>query len=168
MLSFLKKQNPADLVGKKAVFIACDRLEPYTGYLREKRKSLFEDNQDFSLENPHFKGTSLYNPLFKGTSLSNPPSKGGRGVTDSAEITENLDENTGAIVIDIRSYASYEISHIKGSLSFPFEDLRKYLGQDYLPFPKESKLIFVCPFGEESVILANMAKNLGYDASSLA
>ena len=141
MLNFLKKQKPSDLIGKKAVFIACDRLESYTWYLREKRKSLFEEG-DFS-----------DNHVMIG---------------ESAEITENLDENTGTIVVDMRSYASYEISHIKGSLSFPFEDLRKYLQQDYLPFPKESKIIFVCPFGEESVMLANMAKNLGYNASSLA
>lgn len=46
MMEYLKKQNPEDLVGKKAVFIACDRLEPYTGYLREKRKSLFETKED--------------------------------------------------------------------------------------------------------------------------
>lgn len=46
MMQFLKKQNPADLVGKKAVFIACDRLEPYTGYLKEKRPSLFSENTE--------------------------------------------------------------------------------------------------------------------------
>lgn len=44
MCEYLRKQNPENLVGKTAIFIACDRLEPYTGYLREKRKSLFEEN----------------------------------------------------------------------------------------------------------------------------
>lgn len=68
----------------------------------------------------------------------------------------------------MRSYVSYEMSHIRGSLNFPFEDLRKYLSNDYLPFPKESKLIFICPFGEESAILADMATKIGYNASSLS
>lgn len=143
MMEFLKKQNPADLVGKKAVFIACDRLEPYTGYLREKRKSLFveEKNLPKNFENISEK---------------------------SAETTEKISENSGEIIVDMRSHVSYEMGHIKGSLNFPFTDLQKYLSHDYLPFPKESKIIFVCPFGEESQILANMANSLGYNASSLA
>lgn len=140
--NFLQKQNPADLIGKKAVFIACDRLEPYTGYLREKRKSLFESEKSEKIPE-NFSSIS-------------------------AETTETIGENSGEIIIDMRSYVSYEIEHIKGSLSLPFEDLRKYLSHDYLPFPKESKLIFVCPFGEESALLASMATSLGYNARSLS
>lgn len=142
MIEFFKKQNPADLVGKKAVFIACDRLEPYTGYLREKRKSLFESEKSEKIPENFSE--------------------------NSVETTDHISLDSNEIIVDMRSYASYEIAHIKGSLSLPFEDLRKYLSHDYLPFPKESKIIFVCPFGEESALLASMAKNLGYNASSLS
>lgn len=68
----------------------------------------------------------------------------------------------------MRSNASYEMSHIRGSLNFPFAVLQKFFAENYLPFPKESKLVFVCPFGEESEILASMAEDLGYDAVSLS
>lgn len=141
--NFFKKQNPADLVGKKAVFIACDRLEPYTGYLREKRKSLFAEEKN---SEKNFEKIS----------------------ENIVEKTEKISENSGEIIVDMRSHISYEMGHIRGSINLPFEDLRKYLSHDYLPFPKESKIIFVCPFGEESEILANMANSLGYNASSLA
>lgn len=143
MLEYFKKQDPESLKGKKAVFIACDRLEPYTGYLREKRKSLFATKEDaLTIEN-----TADIQPV---------------------ETTEHISLASGEIIIDMRTYASYEMEHITGSLNFPFAELRKYLTHDYLPFPKESKLIFVCPFGEESVMLADMATRIGYRASSLA
>lgn len=141
-LQYFKKQNPEDLIGKKAVFIACDRLESYTGYLREKRKSLFEEE---NLEKIPENSEKI-----------------------AVQTIENIEENSGEILVDMRSYVSYDLGHIKGSLNFPFEDLRKYLASDYLPFPKESKIIFICPFGEESGILAEMATRLGYNASSLA
>lgn len=88
MLAYLKKQNPEDLIGKKAVFIACDRLESYTGYLRDKRKSLFENKKsEEKLQNFDEKIIT--------------------------QTTENLSQNSSEIVIDMRSNASYEISHIK-------------------------------------------------------
>lgn len=146
MLAYLKKQNPADLVGKKAVFIACDRLEPYTGYLREKRKSLFVTKEEISL------------------SLENT---GDTQQAEYADTTDAVELNSGEIIIDMRSFASYEMEHIRWSLNFPFDELRKYLIHDYLPFPKESKLVFVCPFGEESAMFASMATKIGYTTSSL-
>ena len=75
------------MIGKKAVFIACDRLEPYTGYLREKRKSLFEEEN-----------------------LEKIP-ENFENIT--AETTENIEENSGEILVDMRSYVSYELGHIK-------------------------------------------------------
>lgn len=143
MLQYLKKQDPETLKGKKAVFIACDRLEPYTGYLREKRKSLFQQEDVLrSLE-------SEQTPV-------------------TVEMTEHISLGSDEIIVDMRSYASYEMGHIQGSLNFPFAELKKYLAHDYLPFPKESQIIFVCPFGEESSLLADMATRIGYRASSLA
>ncbi len=142
MLEYFKKQNPETLKWKKAVFIACDRLEPYTWYLREKRKSLFEnENENKKVELDQNVKISHVNEI-------------------------NLNSND-EILVDMRSYASYEIAHIKWSLSLPFEDLRKYLANDYLPFPKESKIIFICPYGEESELLAQMATKIWYNASSL-
>jgi hypothetical protein len=75
------------LIGKKAVFIACDRLEPYTGYLREKRKSLFEEE--------------------------NLPKVSENTENITAETTDYIDENSSEILVDMRSYVSYELGHIK-------------------------------------------------------
>lgn len=143
MLQYFKKQDPETLKGKKAVFIACDRLEPYTGYLREKRKSLFQ--QEDALQSLEI-----------------------AQVSSTVETIERISLGSDEIIVDMRSYASYEMEHIQGSLNFPFAELKKYLAHDYLPFPKESQIIFVCPFGEESALLADMATRIGYRASSLA
>lgn len=141
MLNFFHKQKKEDLQWKKAVFIACDRLEPYTWYLKEKRPSLFGEEKNL-LQNFTKKSETKY--------------------------TKELSNNQLQIVIDMRSNASYEIAHIRGSLNFPFAELQKYFTENYLPFPKESELVFVCPFGEESEIVAQLAENLGYNATSLA
>lgn len=117
-------------------------MEQYTGYLREKRKSLFEENTK-----------NLENSVDTNTLITK---------------TDIIDTNAGQILIDMRTNISYEMGHITGSLNFPFESLRQYISNDYLPFPKESELVFICPFGEESELLAQIATKLGYKASSLA
>jgi hypothetical protein len=42
MKSYLRSLDPTSLRGKNAVFVACDRVEPYVGYIREKCPALFE------------------------------------------------------------------------------------------------------------------------------
>lgn len=74
-------------------------MEPYTGYLREKRKSLFEEE--------------------------NLPQISENFENITAETTDYIDENSSEILVDMRSYVSYELGHIKGSLNFPFEDSQK-------------------------------------------
>lgn len=142
MQAYLNKQNPENLIGKTAVFIACDRLETYTWYLREKRPTLFQNEEEISI-------TPTIPPLH------------------AAKTVKDIDTEQWTLLIDMRSYVSYDIAHIRWSLNFPFEELRTYLSREILPFPKESKLIFICPFWEESQLLAQMASTLWYDASSL-
>lgn len=121
MLEFFKKQNPETLKNTTAVFIACDRLEPYTGYLREKRPNLFENTDARPLE--------ISKNIEKNT----------------ASTIENIEENTGKILIDMRSQASYDIEHISGSICLPFELLRPMINEKTLPFSKQSDLVFICP-----------------------
>jgi rhodanese-related sulfurtransferase len=60
----------------------------------------------------------------------------------------------------MRSYESYKLGHIKGSLSFPFSELSRYTKDGYLPFPKEKELIFICQYGEESILMTQIAIGL--------
>lgn len=141
LLEFLHLQDPVTLKGKKALFIACDRMESYTSYLQEKRPGLF-DKKKKDNEKP-----------FKTWPLKT--------------ISRNEIENERHLLIDMRSYSSYEINHVPGSISFPYQKLQDYLSAWYLPFPKEKPLIFMCPFWEESRFMCQIANGLWYESYSL-
>ncbi len=140
MIEYLRKQAPESLKWKKVVFIACDRVESYTSYIREKKPELFEEYEDTK------------KPMKIGKLEKIAPS--------------DLDSET-YLLIDMRSYLSYELGHISWSLSFPFYKLQEYLKDGYLPFPKEKFLIFICPFAEESELMSQMATGIGYQSASL-
>jgi hypothetical protein len=46
MITYLKSLDSKSLRGKKVVFIACDRVEPYTSYIRDKRPELFQEKKE--------------------------------------------------------------------------------------------------------------------------
>lgn len=140
-ITYLRSLDSESLRGKKVVFIACDRVEPYTSYIREKRPELFEEKKEEKKES-----TKLWEL--------------------KTIIRENITDGK-YLLIDMRSYPSYELGHIPGSLSFPFYKLQEYLKDGYLPFPKESPLVFICPFWEESAIMSQIASGLGYESYSL-
>ena len=141
MLEYLRSQNPETLKGKKVVFIACDRVEPYTSYIREKRPEIFEEKKEEKKESIK---------LWELKTLSR----------------EHLND-TKYLLIDMRSYQSYKLWHVTGSISFPFHKLQDYIKDWYLPFPKEKEIVFICPYGEESVLMSKIASWLGYKSASL-
>lgn len=140
MIEHLRSLDPSELQWKKLVFIACDRVEPYTGYIREKRPELFETEK--KVEKP-------------------------RTLWELRAIKKADIEKWKYILIDMRSYPSYELSHIPWSLSFPFYKLQEYLKENYLPFPQETQLVFICPFWEESALMSQIANWLWYNSYSL-
>ncbi len=140
MIAYLKSLDPESLNRKKVVFIACDRIESYTSYIREKRPEILEKK----IEN-HTNNT----------------------LGESHVINTIPEDTIDAIIIDMRSYASYEIEHIRWSVSFPFWEMQQYIQHGYLPFPKEKKLIFVCAFWEESILMSKIANWLWFISYSL-
>ncbi|MCA1632959.1 MAG: rhodanese-like domain-containing protein [Acidobacteria bacterium] len=54
--------------------------------------------------------------------------------------TQQALEKGTAIVVDVRPKAQYDQSHIKGSVSFPRDELTKRLSE----LPKDKLLIFYC------------------------
>jgi cysteine synthase/rhodanese-related sulfurtransferase len=140
MIEYLRSLDPSVLKWKKVVFIACDRVEPYTSYIREKRPTLFESKK--KIEKPKI--------LWALQTIKK----------------EDLQKEK-YILIDMRSYPSYELGHIDWSISFSFYKIQEYLKDEYLPFPRESPLVFICPFWEESSLMCQIANWIWYDSYSL-
>ena len=121
-VEFLKKKRSENPDGKtiRAVFIACDRLEPYMSYIKRYKPEVYE-NRTTSRE----------------TVYSMDPEE----VHHSKQITsEELDQMDDALVIDIRSRFAFSVGHIPGSMNI-IDELLAQLIEEGPAFQKISKLL---------------------------
>lgn len=129
-----------------AVFIVCDRLEPYLSYIKKRRPDLFDRAEHRS------------RPTATEQAATPTLSPG-----ELAEL-----ERTGKpTIVDTRGSMAYRIGHVPGALNIRDDQLDDMFAQG-VPFPRSRPLVFVCPVGELSLRFATRAKQAGYDASSLA
>ncbi|WP_433665051.1 pyridoxal-phosphate dependent enzyme [Nocardia sp. CA-128927] len=129
-----------------AVFIVCDRLEPYLSYIKKRRPELF-DRAD---RRP----------------LPTPAEQAGTPTLSPEELAE-LEHTGKPTIVDTRGSMAYRIGHVPGALNIRDDQLDDMFVQG-IPFPRSRPVVFVCPVGELSLRFATRAKQAGYDASSLA
>lgn len=129
-----------------AVFIVCDRLEPYLSYIRKRRPELFGK-----------------------PGRAQPPAPAELAETPalSPDQLEELDRTARPTIVDTRGAMAYRIAHIPGALNIRDDQLDDMLTHG-IPFSRSRPLVFVCPVGEVSLRFAALARRAGYDASSLA
>ena len=141
LLRFVKKLP--DDKEYTAVFIVCDRIEPYMSYLQKYRPTLFESKQNNQIE------TEInYDDMMKAKETS-------------------IDElNDNYYIIDIRSNYSFNRGSLKGSINIESHILEELLRKEN-PFPKEKKILIVCAKGLISKKYSVILERKGYDASSL-
>jgi len=127
---------------KNAVFLACDRIQPYISYMKKRCPSIFGLKQ----QNKN-----------KTTSIDIEAEQ-----INCDELEKNLNNY---LVVDIRSNPAYKASHIKNSINIPSD----YIGEMIRvgnPFP-DKKTVIVCPTGEKSLSIASKILQIGGDAFSL-
>ncbi|MFI9402850.1 pyridoxal-phosphate dependent enzyme [Nocardia sp. NPDC052316] len=129
-----------------AVFIVCDRLEPYLSYIKKRRPELF----DRAERRPS-------------------PSAAEQAATPTLTPHELAElERTGKpTIVDTRGAMAYRIGHVPGALNIRDDQLDEMFAHG-VPFPRSRPVVFVCPVGELSLRFATRAAKAGYDASSLA
>ncbi|WP_433733841.1 pyridoxal-phosphate dependent enzyme [Nocardia sp. CA-129566] len=128
-----------------AVFIVCDRLEPYLSYLKKRRPELF-DRAD-------------RRPAPSAADLAATPA------LTPHELAE-LDRTDRPTIVDTRGAMAYRIGHVPGAINIRDDQLDDMFTHG-IPFPRSRPLIFVCPVGELSLRFAAIARQAGFDASSL-
>ncbi|KIA63486.1 pyridoxal-phosphate dependent enzyme [Nocardia vulneris] len=129
-----------------AVFIVCDRLEPYLSYIKKRRPDLFS---------PAARATAPTSAELTATPTVSPD-----------ELAE-LDRTGKPTIVDTRGAMAYRIGHVPGALNIRDDQLDDMFAQG-IPFPRSRPLVFVCPVGELSLRFAARAQQAGYDATSLA
>lgn len=135
----------------KAVFIACDRMEPYMDYVQKACPEIFDEKQSKKLRIQTL-------PQIK---IQNAPS------LTADELYEMQRSEDKPLIIDIRGSFAYSISHIEGSINIQDTFLEPMLDNGQ-PFPHDKPIVFACMIGDVSTKFAAFAKEQGYDAYSLS
>ncbi|QIS12076.1 pyridoxal-phosphate dependent enzyme [Nocardia arthritidis] len=129
-----------------AVFIVCDRLEPYLSYIKKRRPELF--------------GRADRRAVPTTAELAATPA------LSPVELAE-LDRIGRPTIVDTRGAMAYRIAHVPGAVNIRDDQLDEMFVQG-IPFPKSRPVVFVCPVGELSTRYAALARRAGYDAASLS
>ncbi|WP_433597646.1 pyridoxal-phosphate dependent enzyme [Nocardia sp. CA-135953] len=128
-----------------AVFIVCDRLEPYLSYIKKRRPELFDRADRRRAPTP--------------AELAATPA------VSPQELAE-LDHTARPTIVDTRGAMAYRIGHVPGAINIRDDQLDDMFTHG-IPFSRSRPLIFVCPVGELSLRFAAIARQDGFDASSL-
>ncbi|KOG53013.1 pyridoxal-5'-phosphate-dependent protein subunit beta [Streptomyces griseoflavus] len=134
---------------RTAVFIVCDRIESYLGYVRQRRPEL----------------------------LGRPPQPNSPATLTDAEVRAAPDigvedavrwlDRDRPLVVDLRSPFAYAALHIDGSVNI-VDELFAELVRGGLPFSKSSPVLLACPVGEQSARYAALLTRMGHpDVRSL-
>ena len=133
---------------RRAVLIACDRLEPYLSYIRTRRPDLFGKAR-----------RAAPGDLPDDVVAAAPELAAG-------ELAPML-ADPGVLCVDTRGSLAYRVGHLPGSVNIPDDYLEDLLRHGN-PFSGSRTIVLVCPVGEYSRRLAAFLRQAGQDAVSLA
>ncbi len=132
-----------------AVFIACDRIEPYMSYIKTHAPEVFEPTQSST-------------PRLKNLSEDE--------VIESLQVSPkeliNWINNNEVITIDIRGNFAFQRAHIPNSINI-LDELLTQIIEEGPVFPKDKQICVVCAVGTISRKFAAFLTQQGYRAASL-
>ncbi|MEZ0091982.1 pyridoxal-phosphate dependent enzyme [Streptacidiphilus sp. EB129] len=141
----------AELTDRRtAVFIVCDRVESYLGYIQQRRPEL----------------------------LGRPPVRNSLATLTDAEVRAATAVDIAdaqkwiaaerPLVVDLRGPFAYAALHIEGSINI-VDELFDELVRGGLPFSTRQPVLLACPVGEKSARYAALLTRMGHpDVRSLA
>ena len=147
---YLKKVDGELSERKNAVFIACDRVEWYTDYIRERRPQLF---------GLKMKAGSL-------RAFEFDPSASKERFAVKVEKAQAWIDDENPLIIDVRGNLAYKMTTIPDAINIPWE-LFETMIDAADPFPKDRPLLLVCPVGEKTARYAAYLQTRGYRSFSL-
>ena len=130
---------------KSAVLIACDRVEWYMSYIKERKPYWFDSGQidtwqDKVTINKH--------------------------VEIAVDQAERWIAEHNPMIVDMRQPISFRTMHIENSINLPYDQLNSTLNTTN-PFCTNQKILFVCPVGQRSTLVASHLLQQGLSAFSL-
>ncbi len=113
-----------------AVFIACDRVEPYVSYIQKRRPDLFGDKEV----------SNIY-------SLTDEDYKFAKEISID-EYDEFIKEKM-PLIIDLRGNMAFRNIHAKDSINITDVYFEEMINNG-LPFSKDKNVLLICPTGDKS------------------
>ena len=87
------------------------------------------------------------------------PSNKDTGVLTAQEAKQRMEENSEAIVLDVRTQEEFDQGHIPGAVCLPNE----FIAADMpFPFGKDTELLLYCRSGNRSAEAAKKLQDLGF------
>lgn len=87
------------------------------------------------------------------------PSTKDTGVLTAQEAKQRMEENSEAIVLDVRTQEEFDQGHIPGAVCLPNE----FIAADMpFPFGKDTELLLYCRSGNRSAEAAKKLRDLGF------
>ena len=147
-LQYLRRQPASAGPPRRAVMIACDRLEPCLSYFRKRRPELFGQAR-------HATPGEVPDDIVAATPEL------------SVGTLAGLMSDPALLCVDTRGSMAYRTGHLPGSVNIRDDYLEDMLRHGN-PFPGTRTIVFICAAGEYSRRLAAFLRQAGHDAASLA
>ncbi len=147
-LKYLRDIDKTLTEKKKAVFVACDRVEWYISYIQKRRPDIF----DSSIKKDNIRNLSM-DDLDKVIKIE----------IDEAE--EWVEKNK-PLIIDLRGNLAFKAKHIPNSINI-IDNYFEELLDSGIPFSNNQTVLLVCPVGENSKKFAALLNKKGFKAFSL-
>ena len=144
---YLRQQPVSEAPPRRAVIIACDRLEPYLSYVRKRRPELFGQARRAA------PGDLPDDVVAAATELS-------------VSTLAGMIADPSVLCIDTRGSMAYRVGHLPGSVNIPDDHLEDMFRHGN-PFPRSRFIVFVCAAGDHSRRLAAYLGQAGHNAASL-
>lgn len=145
VINYFKKIDKTLTSPKKVVFIACDRVEWYISYIKDRM--------------PHWFGD-----------LASVNWKDGLKITTSVDISISESsvwiKKENPLIVDLRQPISFKITRIPGSINLPFDHLDSILNTAN-PFQIKQKILFICSVGQKSALVASYLRKQKVKAFNL-
>ncbi len=87
------------------------------------------------------------------------PTEEDTGVLTAEEAKQRMEENSEAVVLDVRTQEEFDQGHIPGAVCLPNE----FIAADMpFPFAKDTELLLYCRSGRRSAEAAEKLRDLGF------
>lgn len=147
-LHYLRDNLPKIEGNVTAVFLACDRVEWYYSYIRERAPEIFRETP-----RPASFAAFDFNP-FQGAPAIQPD-----------QLESWMAENK-PLVIDVRSKIAFNLGHLRNSMNIP-QPIFESMIDEARPFTEDRPILLVCAVGEKTKKHAAYLVKQGYRAFSL-